>query len=251
MAAAIAMAAMTIMGIRTITTILTIIMIEPLALSRLLQLASPMLPVGAYSYSGGLEAAIESGMVHDTDSVRLWIEDVLALYLARFELPILMRLHQAWLTGGDGADDWNASFRAGRDTSEGRAETLQMGSSLVLLLRDLGEFPIEGLARLQTMAPVTFPLAYAFATAHWRIPVEAALHAYAWSWSENQVGVAMKAVPIGQVAGQRILAAVAAEIPGIVARMADHPDEAISNFAPGLTLAACRHETQYSRLFRS
>jgi urease accessory protein len=155
------------------------------------------------------------------------------------------------LDGGGEAEVWNARFRAGRDTSEGRAETLQMGSSLVLLLRDLGEFPAEGLTRLQTMAPVTFPLAYAFAAAHWGIPTEAALHAYAWSWAENQVGVAMKAVPIGQVAGQRILASVAAEIPAIVARVADHPDDAISNFALGLTLAACRHETQYSRLFRS
>jgi len=234
-----------------ITAITTIIMIDPLPLSRLLQLASPMLPVGAYSYSGGLEAAIESGTVHDADSARIRIGDVLDLYLARFELPILSRLHGAWLNGGDGADGWNARFRAGRDTSEGRAETLQMGSSLVLLLRDLGDFPGEGLARLQSMAPVTFPLAYAFATAHWDIPVAAALHAYAWSWAENQVGVSMKAVPIGQVAGQRILTAIGRDIPEIIARAATHPDDAISNFAPGLTLAACRHETQYSRLFRS
>jgi urease accessory protein len=252
MAAAIATVATSMtMGTVTATATTIIIMIEPLALSRLLQLASPMLPVGAYSYSGGLEAAIESGIVHGADSTRVWVEDVLALYLARFELPILSRLHQCWAGGGDGADDWNARFRAGRDTSEGRAETLQMGSSLVLLLRDLGEFPAEGLARLKEMAPVTFPLAYAFATAHWGIPVEAALHAYAWSWAENQVGVAMKAVPIGQVAGQRILMAVSSDIPAIVAGVIDYPDSAISNFAPGLTLASCRHETQYSRLFRS
>jgi urease accessory protein len=233
------------------TAITTITMIEPLALSRLLQLASPMLPVGAYSYSGGFEAAIEAGAVHDPDSARAWIGDVLDLYLARFELPILCRLHRAWRKGGDDAGDWNARFRAGRDTSETRAETLQMGSSLVLLLRDLGGFPSEGLAHLQAMAPVTFPLAYGFATAHWAIPVEAALHAYAWSWLENQVGVAMKAVPIGQVAGQRILAAISVDIPRIVAGVMDYPDNGISNFAPGLTLAACRHETQYSRLFRS
>jgi urease accessory protein len=234
-----------IMGMAVIT------MIEPLAFSRLLQLASPMLPVGAYSYSGGLEAAIESGTVHDADSTRIWIEDVLDVYISRFELPILWRMHRAWTHGGEGAAEWNARFRAGRDTSEGRAETLQMGSSLVLLLRDLGEFPAQGLERLQAMAPVTFPLAYAFATAAWDIPTRAALHAYAWSWLENQVGVAMKAVPIGQVAGQRILAAAAAEIPEIVGRSATLQDTAISNFAPGLTLAACRHETQYSRLFRS
>lgn len=228
----------------------TITMIESLALSRLLQLASPMLPVGAYSYSGGFEAVIESGTVHDADSARLWIEDVLELYLARFELPILNRLYLAWAEGGD-VEGWNARFRAGRDTSEGRAETLQMGGSLALLLRDLGGFPEAGLARLQTMAPVTFPLAYAFASAHWEIPAEAMLHAYAWSWAENQVGVAMKAIPIGQVAGQRILAAVSASIPRIVENAIGYSDSAISNFAAGLTLASCRHETQYSRLFRS
>jgi urease accessory protein len=228
----------------------TITMIEPLALSRLLQLASPMLPVGAYAYSGGFEAAIESGTVHDAHSARLWIEDVLDLYLARFELPILHRLYLAWAQGGD-VEDWNARFRAGRDTSEGRAETIQMGGSLALLLRDLGGFPEAGLARLQAMAPVTFPLAYAFASAHWAIPAEAMLHAYAWSWAENQVGVAMKAVPIGQVAGQRILTAVSAGIPRIVENVIDCSDDMISNFAPGLTLASCRHETQYSRLFRS
>ncbi len=235
----------------TTATVIITIMIEPLALSRLLQLASPMLPVGAYSYSGGLEAAIESGTVCDAEAARGWIADVLDLYLARFELPILWRMHESWTRGGDDAAAWNARFRAGRDTSEGRAETLQMGSSLVLLLRDLGEFPNPGLQQLQAMAPVTFPLAYAFAAAGWDIPAEAALHAYAWSWAENQVGVAMKAVPIGQVAGQRILSAVAAEIPAIIAGVALLPDDAISNFAPGLTLAACRHETQYSRLFRS
>jgi urease accessory protein len=216
----------------------------------LLQLASPMLPVGAYSYSGGFEAAIEAGIVHDAASARLWIEDVLDLYLARFELPILYRLHRAWAEDGD-VEDWNARFRAARDTSEGRAETLQMGGSLALLLRDLGGFPEEGLARLQAMAPVTFPLAYAFASAHWAISAEAMLHAYAWSWAENQVGVAMKAVPIGQVAGQRILAAVSAGIPAIVQSTIGYPDSAISSFSPGLTLASCRHEIQYSRLFRS
>jgi urease accessory protein len=245
----------TMMGMATTGMIIrtgtaTIIMIEPLALSRLLQLASPMLPVGAYSYSGGFEAAIESGMVHDADSARVWIEDVLDLYLARFELPVLHQLYRAWSEGGD-VEDWNARFRAGRDTSEGRAETIQMGGSLALLLRDLGGFPEAGLTWLQAMAPVTFPLAYAFASTQWGIPVEAMLHAYAWSWAENQVGVAMKAIPIGQVAGQRILTAVSAGIPQIVENVIDYPDSAISNFAPGLTLASCGHETQYSRLFRS
>jgi len=237
-------------AIRTRMDTITTAMIDAQALGRLLRLASPMLPVGAYSYSSGLEAAIESGVVHDPASTGAWIQDVLDLYLARFELPILWRMQRAWANGSPPAE-WNDRFRAGRDTAEGLAETLQMGGSLVLLLSDLGEFPPEPLARLKAIAPVTFPLAYAFAAAHWGIPAEAASQAYAWSWAENQVAAAMKAVPIGQVAGQRILAAVAGGIPAIVARAVALADEDISNFAPGLTLAAIRHETQYSRLFRS
>jgi urease accessory protein len=233
------------------TTMPTTTMIEPLALSRLLQLASPMLPVGAYAYSGGLEAAIESGTVHDAASARRWIGDALALYIAHFELPILWRLHQVWRGGGEGAEHWNAELRAGRDNAEGLAETLQMGGSLILLLRDLGGFAPDALARLRAMSPITYPLAYAFAAASWDIPAETALHAYAWSWLENQVAAAMKAVPIGQVAGQRILLAIAAELPATVTAASELPDSDISNFGPGLTLAACRHETQYSRLFRS
>ncbi len=242
------------MGMPTITAIHMIMdtttMIDAQALGRLLRLASPMLPVGAYGYSGGLEAAIESGIVHDPASTEAWVQDVLALYLARFELPILWRMQHAWAEG-EAPAKWNDRFRAGRDTAESLAETLQMGGSLVLLLTDLGEFPPEALARLKAIQPASFPLAYAFAAAHWAIPAEAALQAYAWSWAENQVAAAMKAVPIGQVAGQRILATVARDIPATVARAAALEDQDISNFAPGLTLAAIRHETQYSRLFRS
>ena len=236
--------------IPTVMDTITTAMIDAQALGRLLRLASPMLPVGAYSYSGGLEAAIESGIVHDPASTEVWVQDVLELYLARFELPILWRMQRAW-ANGDIPAEWNDRFRAGRDTAESLAETTQMGGSLVLLMSDLGEFPANALARLKATQPVTFPLAYAFAAAHWAIPAEAALQAYAWSWAENQVAAAMKAVPIGQVAGQRILAVVAGGIPAIVARAAALVDEDISNFAPGLTLAAIRHETQYSRLFRS
>jgi urease accessory protein len=241
---------MTITAIRTIMDIITTPTIDAQALGRLLRLASPMLPVGAYGYSGGLEAAIESGIVHDPASTEAWVQDVLELYLARFELPILWRMQRDW-ADGEAPVEWNDRFRAGRDTAEALAETLQMGGSLVSLLIDLEEFPAAALARLKAIQPVTFPLAYAFAAAHWAIPGEAALQAYAWSWAENQVAAAMKAVPIGQVAGQRILAAVARDIPKTVARAATHPDDDISNFAPGLTLAAIRHETQYSRLFRS
>jgi urease accessory protein len=237
------------MGITMVTVMAdTITMItEPtdtIALSRLLQLASPMLPVGAYSYSQGLETAIEDGIVHDAATAARWIQDVLTLYLGRFELPILSRMCVSLQSGGDAAA-WNTLFCAGRDTSESRAETLQMGYSLTGLLRDLdsGDGPDD--------APISFPLAYARAAMQWNIPAAACVQAYAWSWLENQVAVAMKAIPIGQTAGQRILFRVGALVGDVAAAAADLPDDAISNFAPGLTLAACRHEVQYSRLFRS
>jgi urease accessory protein len=221
------------------------------ALSRLLQLASPMLPVGAYAYSQGLETAIETGQVGDAEEAAIWIGDVLNIFLARFELPLLWRMRRAW--DGDGTDlaHWNALFCAGRDSAEGRAETLQMGYSLVRLIADLGAGDAAALTRLQSIEPVSYPLAYAFLSAQWGIPAAASVQAYGWSWLENQVAVAMKAIPIGQAAAQRILFALSAALPDAVADAMALPDDELSNFAPGLTLAAYGHETQYSRLFRS
>lgn len=227
-------------------------MLEHIALSRLLQLASPLLPVGAYSYSQGLEWAIESGTVHDADSAQNWINDALALYLARFELPLLWRLSLAWETDDEAAlTYWNNYFCAGRETAESRAETLQMGYSLVRLLKELDGFNADIMRQLTRITPATFPLAYACATSVWRIPVTAGVQAYAWSWAENQVSAAMKTIPLGQVAGQRMLLTLGARIPATVQMAGELADDELSNFAPALTLAGCQHETQYSRLFRS
>jgi urease accessory protein len=225
-------------------------MIAALPLVRLLQLASPMLPVGAYSYSQGLEAAIEGGAVKDPETAQIWITDLLELYLARFELPLLWRMHSAWGSGDD-PGPWNSAFVAGRDTAEARAETLQMGGSLLKLIGELDDFETAAVERLRGIEPLTFPLAYAFAAARWRIPARATVQAYAWGWLENQVAVAMKAIPIGQVAAQRILTALGGKLPACVETVAEMDDDDISNYAPGLSLAGCRHETQYSRLFRS
>jgi len=243
-----------IMG-TTITTAITIMTesispsLSPLALSRLLQLASPMLPVGAYSYSQGLESAIETGYVRDAATASQWIADVLTLYLGRFELPLLCRMCEA-LSNGEDPELWNAVYCAGRDTAEGRAETLQMGYSLMRLLRDLDSAAAVTPTDMAT-PHISFPLAFAKAAVAWKIPADTCVQAYAWSWLENQVAAAMKAIPIGQVAGQRILLAIGAMIPDVVACATILPENDISNFAPGLTLAACRHEVQYSRLFRS
>jgi urease accessory protein len=223
-----------------------------IALSRLLQLASPMLPVGAYSYSQGLEWAIECGEVHDLASAKIWITDVLMLYQGKYELPILYRIYEAWQTNNTAAiNHWDEYFQAGRDTSESLAESRQMGYSLRRLLNDLGSLPADFMIEINVLETPAFPTIFAGITQSWAISPQDMLHAYAWSWVENQVSAAMKTVPLGQVAGQKILLELGGVLPEVVQQAMRLQDSEISNFAPGLTIVGCRHETQYSRLFRS
>ncbi len=206
-------------------------------LSKLLQLASPALPVGAYSYSGGLEAAVEAGVVHDAASAEQWIGDVLEFAVARMEGPILIRMMSK-------LEPWNEFFLASRESAELRAETAQMGYSLNRLLKDLGvgEVPLE---------EPSFPAAFAYAAAHWKIAPEAALQAYLWAWAENQVMAAVKAVPLGQTDGQRILLGLGDRISALLPGIFSMQDEDLGNFVLALALLSSQHETQYSRLFRS
>ena len=225
---------------------------QNIAFSRLLQLASPMLPVGAYSYSQGLEWAIECGEVHDLASAKIWISDALVIYQGRYELPVLYWQYQAWQSDDMAAvKEWDAYFKAGRDTSESLAETRQMGYSLCRLLNDLGSLPADFMLNINDLANPAFPTVYAGITHQWAISAQDMLKAYAWSWVENQVSAAMKTVPLGQVAGQKILLELGALLPQIVADAMQLEDAEISNFTPGLSIAGCRHEKQYSRLFRS
>lgn len=223
-----------------------------IALSRLLQLASPMLPVGAYSYSQGLEWAIDSGMVTNQVTATQWIGDVLHTYQARFELPVLLRLYQAWQQAEiHDVQAWDAFYQAGRDTAEGLAETRQMGYSLNRLLADLQTLPADFILQLQMLESPAFPTVYAAIAHHWQIPLTDTLHAFIWGWLENQVSAAMKAVPLGQVAGQKILLELGAQLPQLIEHATRLPEDGISNFSPLLSIAGCKHETQYSRLFRS
>ena len=228
------------------------IAIDPLGLTRLLQLASPALPVGAYSYSQGLEAAIEDGTVKDAGSAEGWIRDVLRFSVGSFEAPLLWRM-SGTLADGDmvGFDRWNRVFRAGRETAELRAETLQMGHALASLIGELPFCGKQDLATLRAIDGLTFPAAFSFAAHHMGVDRHAALVAYLWSWLENQVMAALKAIPLGQSAGQRMLATIGAELPETAQRATQLGDEELSNFAPGLAIVSSRHETQYSRLFRS
>lgn len=208
-----------------------------MSLAKLLQLASPALPVGAYSYSGGLEAAIETGEVGDAAGAQRWIGDVLEFSMARMEAPMVFRMMSD-------PETWNEAFLASRESAELRAETVQMGYSLNRLLTDLG------LGEVPVREP-SFPAAFAHAAAQWKIAPEDALQAYLWAWLENQVMAAVKAIPLGQTDGQRILLSLGALLPSLAQKAMQFEDQDLGNFAPGLALLSARHETQYSRLFRS
>jgi urease accessory protein len=199
-----------------------------MSLARLLQLASPALPVGAYSYSQGLEAAVEAGIVRDAESAERWIGDVFEFSVVPMDGGVVLSMMKG--------ENLNDLYLASRETAELRAETLQMGYSLCRLLGELG---MEGVPQ----GEVAFPVAFAFAARTWGISAEDAVQAYLWSWLENQVMAAVKAVPLGQTAGQKMLLSLSSKIP--------LPAESFVNFAPGLAILSSQHETQYSRLFRS
>jgi urease accessory protein len=223
-----------------------------LSLARLLRLASPVLPVGAFSYSQTLEWAVEAGTVKDFRTAQRWIGDALLLTMARSEGPVWLRLLQGWCD-----DDlpailhWNDFFLASREGAELRAETLQMGRAMRTLIQRANEFPTTICERLDAIDEPAYPTAFTAAICAWRIAPRAALTAYLWSWAENQAVAAMKLVPLGQTDGQRLLAAlmddISATLDGIFARGNDD----IGTLAHGFAIASAQHESQYSRLFRS
>ena len=222
------------------------------ALLHLLQFASPALPIGAYSYSQGLEAALESGAVRDAASARHWIAEHLAGVVARWEAPLCWRLMQAFEQQDfDSVRRWSERFIASRDTAEFRAETIQMGYSLTKLLGELGVADGPLMTMLQSEPEVALPTAYACAVAALRIPHEEALLAMLFAWAENQVLVCVKSVPLGQVAGQRLLLSLRAELEAAAVTAQSLQDDEMGNWTPGLSLLSMRHEVQYSRLYRS
>jgi urease accessory protein len=225
----------------------------PAVLLGLLRLASPALPVGGFSYSEALEAAVERGTVHDEASAARWLSDQLQLAQARAELPLLAAAHGAWLAhDGVRIAALNTWVLATRECAELRAQTEQMGRSMAewLRLHDGG-----GDARLSTLAALTpapsWPIAFALATVQAGADASEAVLAFGFAWAENQVQAALKAVPLGQSAGQRILARLAQELVPLAQAALQTGDDQRQAFAPGLALASSQHETQYSRLFRS
>lgn len=213
----------------------------------LLYLASPALPIGAFAYSQGLAAAIELGWVRDARTLEQWLDGVLEHGLARLDLPALLRLMEAADTGdADGLAHWNARVLAARETAELVLEETQLGRSLHRLLRDQDLLP--PIAQPENPGYVAM---FALAAHALGIGPREACQGYAWSWLENQVAVAGKAIPLGQTAAQRVLLAMLPRIERAVVLARTVEDDEMGGALPGLALASSLHETQYSRLFRS
>jgi urease accessory protein len=212
----------------------------------LLQLSSAVLPVGAFSYSQGLETAIADERLRSADDIERYIGDVLRLVVARYEAPVWWRLRAALdHHEHDAFVDWNDDFLATRETAELRAETLQMGHSMIELMRGLA-MPID-----IELDPWTWPAAHALASRTWGIAPRSALNGYLFGWLENQVIAGMKALPYGQLSGQRMLQALRPSLAEVVESASHGSDDDLSTQAPGYAITSARHESQYSRLFRS
>jgi urease accessory protein len=218
----------------------------------LLRLTSTTLPVGAYSYSQGLESAIDAGIVRDQASAATWIADCLTHSLARLEAPVMLRMHRAWHAGdGAGVAHWSEYFLASRDSAEFRAETVQMGYSLRRLLLDMQSGDEGQRAALAAIDDIPFPAAWSYAAVRGGVDEHTAALGYLFSWAENQVLAALKAVPLGQVGGQRLMHALAPQIEDAARLALALEDDDICNWTPGLSLLSMQHEIQYSRIFRS
>jgi urease accessory protein len=222
-------------------------------LLRLLHLASPALPIGAFHFSQGLEYAVDVGWVRDEATALEWIDGIAHAGLATLDLPVLQRLQAAWMQDNHAdVTRWNDFLIACRETDELRLEDRHLGAALLRVLAEcelVAElFPV---AAPNSRVAIAHATAFAFACARWQIDPLAALQTYAWAWAENQVLAAVKLVPLGQSAGQRMLHSLNTRLGALAAQAMDFADSDIGISTVMQAVASGRHESQYTRLFRS
>jgi len=228
---------------------------KPAQYAQLMRLSSPALPVGGFSYSQGFEAAVELGIVTNEGSARLWIEDTLHTVMATCDAAIWLVLSRAWRSQDSNAiRHWNQWYYASRETAEARAETTQMAISLINLIDALHWASEKARSLLKGMDTPCFPTVHAIAVAALDLPDDAGVTALLYAWLENQVMAAIKTIPLGQTAGQRLLSALVPQLELAVGAAKDAANQTpprIKTLAPQYAIVAARHESQFSRLFRS
>ncbi|MCW2271118.1 Urease accessory protein UreF [compost metagenome] len=220
-----------------------------LKLLRLLQLASPNLPVGGFTYSQGLEWAVEAGWVQGAEGFRQWQRQQLDDTLGCIDWPLLARLYQACRDDDAQAfARWSQFLLANRETAELRLEERQRGMALARLLDgwQLCQAPAWrsslALSQLGGMA---------WLGAHWKIPLRDLALGLGFTWLEGAVMAGVKLVPFGQQAAQSLLRDLCAELPLVLEHALELADDQLGGGLPLLAIASARHETQYTRLFRS
>jgi urease accessory protein len=216
---------------------------------RLYQLISPALPIGGFTYSQGLEWAVEARWIHDRQTLEDWLASLLAFSIATLDLPVLLRLQLAFSNADhEGVEHWSHYLVACRETLELRTEERQRGAALAKLLPSLEVDIPAGLEKAVARSQVA---GMALAASHWGIPAEKTCVGYAWSVLESAVTAGVKLIPLGQTHGQQVVQKLAESIPAAMAKAVTMRDDDIGSSTPAQAIASSRHETQYTRLFRS
>lgn len=231
-----------------------IVNLQNLTLLSLLQLASPTLPVGAYSYSDGLETLVENGVINNSKSLKYWLEQELRYGAIQLEAAVMIRAYRSAKNNNfDDLGYWNAWVTAAKETAELRSQSWQMGNSLIRLLLNLqypGDTSLQNLATAAD-SPCNYAIAFGIGAAHLQIDETSVILGYLHSWASNLIGAGVKLIPLGQTAGQQLLLQVASNINLATQEILALEDDDLSSCGWGLALASMAHETQYTRLFRS
>lgn len=223
--------------------------ITDLALLRLMHLVSPSLPIGSFTYSQGIEWAVECGWISNAAELEAWLENLLHAGMTYLDLPLLQRMYQAIEQQDEAAVQyWIDYLNASRETSELLQEEKNRGRALTDLLIGLD---INQAAKWKPLLAQNQAAAFALAAVHWQIPFAQAASGYLWGWLENSALSAVKIIPLGQTQGQKILHRLIPQIPEVVENALRVRDEDVGASSPALAIASSRHETQYTRLFRS
>jgi len=222
------------------------------ALYRLMTWLSPAYPVGAFSYSGGLEWAVEAGDVRDADTLRAWLAVVLGQGGAFCDAVFLVHAHRAVAAGGDlalrGVAELAAAFAPSR---ERHLETTAQGRAFLDATRAAWACP--ALDRLVALwdGPIAYPVAVGVAASGHGVDEDLSVAAYLQAVTANLVSAGVRLIPLGQTDGQRILAALEQAVASTAARALATPLDEAGGAAFRADLASMHHETQYTRLFRS